>query len=432
MKARALGMLVGFLASGAAPCATQSGTELEWSVNSAVGHTDNVTLVETDTVGQTVASVGGKIDLAREGSRFNAKLKGDGSYLKYLDDAYDDEFLGSAATTVLFAIAGDSLTWALDDSFGQATTDDFRPSTPDNRGHVNVFSTGPDFRLPISRGTDLVVSGRYQNSNYEVATNIDSHSWTGNAAVIRRLSTAVSWSINGSTSRVVYDDKDSASYNRQELFLRLATSGSRQKLMIDVGFGFLDQADQTDSKPLFRINWSRRLTPSWKLSANAASEYQNASDLFVGGISDLEDGTDLGGTQDIILTDQVQRNDSASLSLVFERPRTSLRLSGDIAQESFPDSAALDRDRWSVGAEASRRVTQRLEAFIAANYQKRDYAGTNEDDDTTQFTAGADWRLGRVIFLGVEGGIRRRSGNTDFDYDETVYRAILSYRPSGR
>jgi hypothetical protein len=432
MKARAFGMLVGLLASSATLPATQSGTELEWSLNTAVGHTDNVTLVETDTVGQTVASIGGKIDLAREGSRLNATLRGDGSFLKYLDDAYDDEFLGSAATTVLFGIAGDSLTWTLDDTFGQTATDDFRPSTPDNRGNVNVFSTGPDLRLPIGRGTDLVVSGRFQDSNYEVTDNIDSQTWTATTAIIRRVSTAVSWSLNGSASRIVYDDANSASYNKQELFAQLSTAGSRQTLLIDLGIGFLDQADKTDSNPLVRINWTRRLTPSWKITAEAASQYQNSSDQFVGGVSAVGDEADLGGTQDIILTDQVQRNDSASLSLVVERPRTALRLFSDIAQERFPDSSVLDRDRWSVGAEASRRVTQRLQAFVDASYEKRDYAGSNEDDSTTVFTAGADWRLGRVIFLGLEGGLRRRSGNTGFDYDETVYRAILSYRPSGR
>jgi len=432
MNARVFGLLVFFLASSSALCATQSGTELEWSLNTAVGHTDNVTLVESDTVGQTVASVGGKIDLAREGSRLNATLRGDGNFIKYLDDAYDDEFLGSAAANILFGVVGDSLTWTLDDTFGQTATDDFRPTTPDNRGHVNIFSTGPDFRLPIGRGTDLVVGGRYQDSNYETANSIDSHTWTGNAAVIRRISPAVSWSLNGSASRAVYDDTNSASYNKQELFLQLNTAGSRQTLMIDLGVGFLDQADQTDSKPLFRVNWSRRLTTSWKLAVGAGSEYQNSSDQFVGGVSGVEDGTDLGGTQDIILTDQVQRNDSLAMSLVFERPRTKLRLFGDVSRERFPDSSDLDRDRWSLGAEASRRVTQRLEAFLGVSYQKRDYAGTNEDDNTSEFTARADWRLGRVIFLGLEGGMQRRSGDTGFDYDETIYRAILSYRPSGR
>ena len=433
MKKRTLGLLVGFLVSSAAQSATRSGTQLEWSVNTGIGHTDNISLVESDPVSQTIASAGGAIDFTREGSGLNVQLRGDGAFLSYLDDAYEDEFLGSAATTIRFGLLGDALTWTLDDTFGQTITDEFEPATPDNRGHVNVLSTGPELRLPMGSATDLVVGGRYESSSYESANNVDSHSWVGDAAVVRRVSPAVAWSLNATVSRVVYDDTASFSYNKQELFSQFKATGARQTLTADLGIGFLDQAGQTDSSPLFRVNWTRRLTPSWSLALDAGSEYLNAADQFVGGVArGVVDGAELGGTQDIILTDQAQRNDSAALSLAFERPRTTLRFFSEVRQERFPGADTLDRDKWSVGAEASRRITQRLQAFIGASYESRDYGNSNEDDNTTIVNARADWRLGRVLFLGLGGDIQRRSGNTGFNYDENVYKATLTYRPSGR
>ncbi len=435
MKTRVLGLIVGFLASNALS-ATESGTQLEWSVTSALGHTDNATRVDTDPISDTTGSVGGTINLAREGSRVNATLRANGDYLSYFDDTYDNEFLGSAAATIRVGLVGDALTWSLDNTFGQTTTNEIAASTPDNRGNVNVVSTGPDLRLPIGSATDLLVRGRYENSSYQDATNVDSHTWTGGAAVVRRVSPAVTWSFNADTSHVVYTD---SSYNEQEVFAQLQATGARQTLTVDLGVNFLDQGGQTDQTSLVRVNWTRRLTPSWTLALDAGSEYLNAAEQFAAGVSGVPDGTALGGTQDVILTDQAKREDSAGLSLAFEGPRTTLYVSSDASRERIPDSdstdpdsASLDRDTWSVGAGASRRLTQSLQAFIETSYEKRDFRGSNEDDKTSTVTTGLDWQLGRVLFLGVEGGMERRSGNTGFGYDETVYQASLSYRPSGR
>ena len=47
----------------------------------------------------------------------------------------------------------------------------------------------------------------------------------------------------------------------------------------------------------------------------------------------------------------------------------------------------------------------------------------------TGTAARLDWRIGRAVFLGVEGRWEDRSGDTGYSYDETVYLASISYRP---
>jgi hypothetical protein len=430
MNTRALGFIVGLLASNALS-ATESGSQLQWSVDTAVSHTNNATLVDTDPISETIGSVGGAIDLTRAGSRLNATLRGAGSYLSYFDNTYSNDFLGSGAASILFGLVGDTLSWTLDDTFGQSTTNEFEPSTPDNRGNINVVSTGPDLRLLLGSATELVVTGRYQDSSYEDAGNVDNHSWTGEAAVVRRVSPAVSGSFNVAASRTVYDDTaGDPDSNEQEVFVQLEANGARQTLTADLGIGFLDQGDQTEQTPLVRINWTRRLTPSWSLALDASSEYLNSADQFVAGVAD---GPELGGTQDIILTNEVPRDDAAALSLGFERPRTTFSISGGVTRESYPDSASsLDRRTWAMAAEASRLIAPRLEATLETDYEKRDFTGTNEDDKTTTITARIDWRVGKDFFLGLEGGTQRRSGNTGFEYDETAYQLSLSYKPFAR
>jgi len=435
MKMRALGLILASLANSALSAAetgsaTESGAQLAWSVGTAVGYTDNATLVDTDPISETTGSVGGTIDLTREGSRLDATLRGAGDYNTYFDDTYDNEFLGSAAATILFRLFGDTLTWSLDNTFGQATTNEFEPSTPDNRGNTNVVSTGPNLRLIIGSATELVVTGRYEKSTYQDANDVDSHSWTGGAGMVYRVSPAVAWSFNVDASRVVYDDATSdPNYNQQNVFAQLEVNGARQTLTADLGIGFLDQGGQTNQAPLIRINWTRRLAPSWRLALDASSEYLNSADQFVAGVAD---GPELGGTQDITLTTEVPRDDAAELSLAFERPRTTLSISGGVTQENYPNSGSLDRSTWALGARASRQITQSLQAILETSYEDRNFSGTNEDDNTTTVTARIDWRLGKAFFLGLRGGTERRSGNTGFAYDETAYQLSLSYRPFGK
>lgn len=429
MNMRKLSLIVVILASSSLSAA-EPGTQLEWSATTAVGHTDNVTLVESDPISQTIASAGGSINLTRTGSRLNATLRGDGNFLSYLDDAFEDEFLGSAAANIEVDLVGEALTWTVDNTFGQAITNEFEPPTPDNRGNVNVISTGPDILLPIGSATELAFGGRYEDSTYESTSETDSQSWLGNAAIVRRASPAVAWSLNAAASHVNYDDTASSSFNEQEAFARLDARGGRQTLAIDLGIAILDQGDESESTPLVRINWMRELTPSWSLVFYGGSEYMNSADQFVAGVAEAPGGDQLGGTQDVILTVQAHRNDFAGISLAFERQRTTLRLYSSASQERYPDSASLNRDIWSVGAEASRQITQRLNAHIQTSYDNRDNINSNTDDNTTILTARLDWRLGTALFLGLDGGIKDRSGKTTSAYDETVFRISLTYRPS--
>ena len=122
------------------------------------------------------------------------------------------------------------------------------------------------------------------------------------------------------------------------------------------------------------------------------------------------------------------RNDNARLALRFVRPRTRLRFFGDIGQETYPDTIGQDRSRWSLGVEATRRLTAHLEATIELFHEDRDFDTGAGDDKTDRYSARLDWRIGRSLFLGIEGRKEDRSGNTNYSYDETIYLASLSYR----
>lgn len=413
------------LASGLSSFSALS-AELDWSIESTVGRTDNATRVDTDEISDTIGSIGGHIDFRREGSRINGRLRGRGSYRDYFDDTYDSEFLGSGAAELRIGLIGEVLTWSIDDTFGQVLSDSLAPSTPENRENVNIFSTGPDLRLPLGRATDLVIGARYQDASYQDSNNVDNNRVTADIALIRHTSPAVTWSLNVNASSVDFDGPNNPGYDQQEVFVRLESKGAKQTLTADLGASFLDGGDQTDQTALMRLNWLRQLSSSWSLELEAGSEFENADDQFAYGVGG---GTNLGGTQDVLLSGQAMRNDTAALSLRFMRPRTRLRLHGDVGNETYPDAVDLDRDNWSLGAEVTRRLTARLEATLAFDHEERNYDVDNSSDETDRYSARIDWRIGRAVFLGIEGRWEDRSGNTGFTYDETVYLASISYRP---
>ena len=399
--------------------------DLDWGVEATVGHTDNATRVSSDEISDTIGSIGGHIEVTRDGSRIDGRLRGAGSFRDYFDNTYNDDFLGSGAAELRIGLIGEAVTWSVDDTFGQVLSDAFTPSTPDNRENVNIFSTGPDIRLQLGRSTEMVIGGRYQDSNYQNSSSVDNERVSGDISLVRHTSPAVAWSLNVSASSVDFNGAGNPGYDQREVFARMESRGTNQTLTADVGIGVLDGGDQTDHTALVRINWIRQLSPSWALELGALSEFGNADDQFVYGVGG---GTELGGTQDVQLSGLAMRNDNARLALRFVRPRTRLRLFGDIGQETYPDTIGQDRSRWSLGVEATRRLTAHLEATIELFHEDRDFDTGAGDDKTDRYSARLDWRIGRSLFLGIEGRKEDRSGNTNYSYDETIYLASLSYR----
>ncbi len=404
------------------------GADLDWGIETTVGHTDNATRVSSNEVSDTIGSIGGHIDLTRAGSRINGRLRGAGSFRDYFDNTYSDDFLGSGAADLRIGLIGESVTWSIDDTFGQVLSDVFTPSTPDNRENVNIFSTGPDFRLHLGRSTEMVIRGRYQDSSYQNSDSIDNQRVTGDIALIRRTSPAVAWSLNASASNIDFSSAGNPDYDEQEVFARLESTSAHQTLTVDLGIGFLDGGEQTDQAALVRINWTRKLSPSWALDLGVISEFANADDQVVYGVAGGAGG-ELGGTQDVNLSGQAMHDDSATLELRFVRPRTRLRLSGDIGKETYPDTTGQDRNRWFLGIEAARRLAARLEATLAYSHEDRDFDTGEGHDKTDRYSARIDWRVGRSIFLGMEGRKENRSGDTSYSYNETIYMASISYRP---
>ena len=91
-----------------------------FGVDAGIGESDNVTLVSTDKVSQTMATA--DVDFAaNERSRLlDANAKGDFTYLDYLQNAYAAQWLGRFDGVADVAIVPQRFTWVVRDDFGQS------------------------------------------------------------------------------------------------------------------------------------------------------------------------------------------------------------------------------------------------------------------------------------------------------------------------
>lgn len=378
-----------------APFMAPARADVGWSVDAGVRHSDNVTLVDDDRKSDTLRSVGGQIDYVRDGARIDASLRGRGTYTDYANNTYTDDFMGFATGNLTLAVVPETFLWSLDDTFGQIAVNQLQPVTPDNRQDLNTFSTGPDFIARFGTQSDVKVSGRYRDTNYEQSGQLDSETLQGSIAFRRHLSSSAFWGVVASTSQVKYDAPGDPEYRQPALYGTYENTSARQTVKLDVGANRIEASGQSFTRPLVRLDLSRRVAPSWTLNVDLGSEYQNTSDQFVS-----QNVVRQAGASDVGVSAAPAASYYGDLSAVFERARTRLTIGSGYSKLDYVVANGLDQRSWYGMVNLTRRNTPRLETFVDYRYENHEYQDNPLGDSRRQHgEVGLDWRLGRTIFM---------------------------------
>lgn len=414
-------------AAVAAVLALSAGTawaELGWSIGAGAGHSDNANRVETGKIDDTLMTLGGAIAYEHESNRVQASLTGNATYLDYLDETYDSDFLGSGTGSLVLGIVPERFLWTFEDTFGQITINQFQPVTPENRQNANYFSTGPDLILRLGSQSDLTIGGRYADSRYEETDTVNDRRLMGNITYSRHTSPSVTWSAVAQASRIEYDLPDNPGYDLQNVYGQLQAEGARQTIDLDLGVSRVADGGESYTIPLIRLAWNRQMTPSWTLDVGLGSEYQNTGDRFVAG-----SGTPEGGTGGVNVSGIPSETYYGGVTFTFNRPRTGFQVGTRYAKDNYVRSGELDQETWSANVGISRQFTQRLQGFADFNYQQRDFQSGVGSDDTSWFSGRLDWALGRAVF--ITGGYRYEERSSEIgvnSYTENLVYLSLSYR----
>jgi hypothetical protein len=395
MHKRARAIQVGIGTAMFLMCGAAARADIGWSVDAGAGHTDNAALTDTAEQSDTLALLGGSINYEHESTRVNASLAGSGNYVHYADDTFDDDFQSRATGKLAVGIIPEKFFWSVDDDYGQISVDQFQPVTPENRQNVNTFTTGPDFIMRLGPQSDLKFSGRYNDTQYEESNQIDSSRWSGSITFLRHVSDTTSWGVVASQQRTEYDAPGSPEYEQPMLYGTWETTGARQSLEINVGANRFDADDESATKPLVRVNWTRRIATSWTMGVNLRSEYQNTTDQFLN-----QNLIRNPATAELGISQVPAANNGGELSFEFQRPRTRFSVGGGYSQLEYAVDNGLDEDDWYGVVQISRRHTPRLEGFVNYRVDKRKYDNNAAFDDTRQRAElGVDWRLGESLYM---------------------------------
>ena len=384
-------------------------------VTGGLGQTDNVALTPSGQ-SQTLASVGGVVDVARQGAVFNGFLKGQLDYLYYLEHAFPGQFIGRLDGEGSWAIVQDHVKWVLQEDYGNAQVNALAAPNRNNIESVNVVSTGPDFLMRPTQTMFLQLGARYQASTWQTSPN-NSQRVLASASIGEELSLASNVSLNADATSVRFQDPTlvNPNYDRRKFYLHYDLRGVRTSLALDGGVAQVYENGLWQSKLLAQLLLTRDISPFQSLFMSVGQQYTDAADSF----ASLTGGAAVnsGATGSTILAPPAGTGGNYldqyfSGGWNYKRGRTSLGVSGRWDRETYTieatpqqiqdyiDSgvaAPLNVERWSVEGRAERIMTPRMSADIHLSYLHEDYWTVGYVDHTVLAGVGLTYTVNRKL-----------------------------------
>jgi hypothetical protein len=428
---------------------------LSYGIDAGIGESDNVTLVSTDKISETIAISDVDFALQQQSRLLDADLKGDFTYFDYLENAYGSQLIGRFDGLGKLALIPERLTWVLQDDFGQAQLDPYTPVTPNNLENINYVSTGPDLSLRMG-GTGFVnASARYAQADYETSP-FNSNRLLGSLAGGLQLSANSSLSLNGDSERVLFENTViNTNFDRSSAYVHYEAHGARTDLAASLGATEVRQGDSTTTGPLATVRLVRTLSPSAKLTVSAGRELTDPATSF----STIQNGVISALTTAVpVLTTASYTSTSASAGWNYERNRTKVNLAVSWEKDRYVSQPQFDSTRALAQLSIERQLTHDFSVELLGHLFKTDYphgivtelngvitgfnsaaptgisVGTTQivssDQDSGQIGAALTWRHGRwlEIRLRVDHNSQTVTG-FGFGYVENQVFVTVGYRP---
>jgi hypothetical protein len=420
-------------ANSATPAQGTRAELLTYGVDVGVGESDNVTLVQTDKVSQTLAIADLDFDLKDQTRRFDVDAKGNFSYLDYLQNAYSNQLVGRFDGRADVSLIPERVIWVLTENFGQAQIDPFVAVVPTNLQNINYVATGPDASFKLGPTVFLDLSARYAKTTYQTDP-FDSNTLLGNAAFGRALSAQSSISINGSFERVSFDNTDvNTNFNRSSVYAHYEIQGARTDLTANLGATKVDQGSEAFTGPNAKLQLKRKLSSVSTLTFTVGRDITDGSTAF----ANLQSGA-IGGivTSPAVLSQNNYTVTYGSVAWEYARNRTTFGVSGTWEKDSYEGQPSLNVTRGSAEFKVERKLSSVLTAQLAGRLYRDDY--TNIDFAETDGLVGGAliFREGRglEIKLRYDHTFRNVSGvgvvpGVSSGYNENRAFLTIGYRP---
>jgi hypothetical protein len=434
------------------PSSASKAQTLLYGVDVGVAETDNVTLVSTDKVSQTIAVADADFDIKQQSRLLDVDAKGDFTDLNYLQGAYGNEVIGRFDGSAHLAIIPERLVWVLQDDFGQAALDPFTPATPANLENINYLTTGPDMVLRFGASSYLNASLRYARAQFGTSP-YDSNRVLGDLAWGYQLSAQSSVSLNGQAERVMFQNTAlNSDFDRNSGFVQYEVKGARTDFSADLGattisqsagaisttgqngtVTTIDQNASSTSGGLAKFQLTRKLSAAAKLTVSAGHMLTDASSSF----SNLQSGA-LGtiAAAPAAQTGENYISNYASVGWTYQRSRTTIALSGRWERDTYMGQSQLDNTIDGAEFIVRRRLTYALTAEVQGRIYKTDYLHSiisselgSSDYNNEMVGAALTWRHGRGLEVKMSYEHTAEVTTGIYGYGENRIMLTVGYRP---
>ena len=252
-------------AARAAEVASSAGYQLEY--------TDNALLAPTNKEEEWTQVLSAGFSLIESNPSLDGRIQADASYRDYKNNIFSDDTTLNLNSNILWKISPDRFTWTVEDYLTQTSVLSLAPDTPSNRQQVNVFSTGPDFKVRLSPVQSLKFGGRYTRNSYET-TDLDNTRNAGELGWIYQISPITSLSLIYTAQTVRYDNKViNTDFDRQDAYLQVENRMSRNIFLLNAGVTTIERNNLPDeTASLGRFSWTRIMSAVSTFNLSVASE----------------------------------------------------------------------------------------------------------------------------------------------------------------
>lgn len=399
-----------------------------------IGESDNVTLVQTDRISQTIAIADLDFDLKDRSRRFDVDAKGNFSDLDYLQNAYSNQLIGRFDGRADVSLIPERVIWVLTESFGQAQIDPFVAVVPTNLQNINYVATGPEASFRLGPTVFLDLSARYAKASYQTDP-FDSNAVIGSAALGRALSAQSSISINGSFERMSFDNTTvNTNFDRSSVYAHYEVQSARTDLTANLGVTTVSQGSESFTGPNAKLRLSRKLSSAATLTFTVGRDITDGSTAF----ANLQSGA-IGGivTAPAVVSQGNYTATYGSIAWQYARNRTTIGVSGNWEKDSYGGQPLLDLTRGSAEFRLERKLSRVLTAQLLGSLYRTEYSNTDYSETDGLVGAALMFHAGRGLEIKLRcdhasraaSGIGFVPGVGNGGYGENRAFLTIGYRP---
>ena len=400
---------------------------LQWSADLAAGyeHTDNLNRSEQSPESAGFATGTARFGLLDRTRTLYADMEAVGNWYDFPSGSTGQDFRPAVDGFFEWVPVPERFMWRLSDNYGEIAPNSNGALAPAGIERLNVLSTGPDLRLPISADNTFIAEARYSRADYQVSPS-DNHRLSGQVGIAHELENTALLSFDVAHGRTS-SDSGGPSYDISSLFANYLVVGRRGGIDASVGVSKLKSNTDSPTGAFADIRLEHDLSASTSLSMDLVHRFGDAAGAFARR-QDLD--TDIGNIANVQASGVALRETAADVGLGFSGRRTVAGLSVAYYNEREYGTGVSATSRHGTDLLGSFEFTLRPDFVFGGEAIQRFWDDTvSSGARGTELRGYLTWQFFRSLGLTLAAE-RYEQSHTIANYTETRYYATLAWRLS--